>query len=64
MARFLLRRFLNYLVLLFVAVTAAYFLAATQLDPRSLYELRNPPLEEASIDASLSAAQQAEPRDD
>jgi peptide/nickel transport system permease protein len=46
---------LNYLVLLFVAVTAAYFLAATQLDPRSLYELRNPPLEEASIDASLSA---------
>ncbi len=55
MVRFLIKRFLNYLLLLFVAVSAAYFLAATQLDPRSLYEVRNPPPPEASIDASLTA---------
>jgi peptide/nickel transport system permease protein len=53
LARFLARRLLNYIVLLFVAVTAAYFLAATQLHPRQIYELRNPPLSEASIDLSL-----------
>lgn len=55
MARFLARRLLNYIVLLFVAVTAAYFLAATQLHPRQLYELRNPPLPEESIDKSLDS---------
>jgi peptide/nickel transport system permease protein len=52
----MLRRFVNYVVLLFLAVTAAYFLAATQLDPRSLYEVRNPPLPAESIDAALTAA--------
>lgn len=36
MTKYLLRRLLNYLILLFVAVTIAYFLAGTQLDPRSL----------------------------
>jgi peptide/nickel transport system permease protein len=45
---------LNYVVLLFLAVTAAYFLAATQLHPRQLYELRNPPLPQASIEHSLN----------
>jgi peptide/nickel transport system permease protein len=45
---------LNYVVLLFVAVTLAYFLAATQLHPRQLYELRNPPLPAASIEHSLN----------
>ena len=55
MGRFLARRLLNYIVILFVAVTAAYFLAATQLHPRQLYELRNPPLPEESIDKSLDA---------
>lgn len=55
LTRFLVRRLLNYLVLLFVAVTAAYFLAATQLDPRSLYEVRNPRPNPASINASLTA---------
>jgi len=55
LARFLARRLLNYIVLLFVAVTAAYFLAATQLHPRQLYELRNPPLPAESIDKSLDA---------
>ena len=36
MTKYLLRRLLNYLILLFVAVTIAYFLAGTQLDPRSM----------------------------
>ncbi len=36
MTKYLIRRLLNYLVLLFVAVTIAYFLAGTQLDPRSM----------------------------
>ncbi|GAA4288765.1 ABC transporter permease [Georgenia daeguensis] len=55
MLPYLSRRFLNYLVLLFLAVSLTYVLAATQLDPRSLYELRNPPIDPASIDASLTA---------
>jgi len=55
LARFLARRLLNYVVLLFVAVTAAYFLAATQLHPRQLYEVSNPPISEASINKSLDA---------
>lgn len=36
MARFIIRRLLNYALLLIVAVTLAYFLAGTQLDPRSM----------------------------
>ncbi|WP_418605195.1 hypothetical protein [Georgenia sp. SUBG003] len=43
MLLFLSRRVLNYVVLLFVAVSLVYILAATQLDPRMLYEQRNPP---------------------
>jgi peptide/nickel transport system permease protein len=38
-----------------VAVTAAYFLAATQLHPRQLYEVSNPPVPEESINKSLDA---------
>ncbi|TBW23664.1 ABC transporter permease [Arcanobacterium bovis] len=36
MFKFLLRRLLNYAVLLIVAVTIAYILAGTQLDPRTM----------------------------
>lgn len=53
MGRYLLRRLLNYIILLFVAVTLTYFLAATQLNPRSLYEIVNPPIDPQSIEASL-----------
>lgn len=53
MGMYLLRRLLNYLVLLFVAVTLTYFLAATQLNPRALFEVRNPPLDPASVEATL-----------
>ncbi len=53
MGKYLLRRLLNYAILLFVAVTLTYFLAATQLNPRGLFEVRNPPLDPASIEATL-----------
>ncbi|HET9872321.1 MAG TPA: ABC transporter permease [Propionibacteriaceae bacterium] len=53
MGRYLLRRLLNYVVLLFVAVTLTYFLAATQLNPRGLFEVRNPPLDPAAIESAL-----------
>jgi peptide/nickel transport system permease protein len=47
------RRLLNYVVLLFLAVSLTYFLAATQLHPRQLYELVNPPLDPVSIEQNL-----------
>ncbi|HEX6492137.1 MAG TPA: ABC transporter permease [Candidatus Dormibacteraeota bacterium] len=53
MARFLLRRLLNYAVLVAMATTLGYFLAGTTLHPRSNYEGRNPPLSAASINRQL-----------
>jgi peptide/nickel transport system permease protein len=53
MGAYVLRRVLNYVVLLFIAITLSYFLAATSLHPRSLYQLVNPPLDPASIEANL-----------
>ncbi|MFD1933594.1 MULTISPECIES: ABC transporter permease [Nonomuraea] len=53
MALFLLRRLLNYVVLVVVATSLAYMLAAGALDPRANYEGRNPPLPPAVIDARL-----------
>jgi peptide/nickel transport system permease protein len=53
MGRYLLRRIVNYVILLFIAVTLTYFLAATQLHPRSLYQLANPPLDPVSIEQNL-----------
>lgn len=55
MARFLLRRLLNYAVLVALATTLGYMLAATTLNPRSNYEGRNPPLPQASINRQLDA---------
>lgn len=43
MAKFLLRRFANYVLLAFVASSLAYLLAAATLDPKANYESRNPP---------------------
>jgi len=55
MAGFLLRR-LSYLVLLVIISTSvAYVLAATQLNPRSRYEGRNPPPPPEVVDAVLDA---------
>ncbi|MFE3453521.1 ABC transporter permease [Nonomuraea sp. NPDC059194] len=53
MALFLLRRLLNHVVLVVVATSLAYLLAAAALDPRANYEGRNPPLPPAVIDARL-----------
>ncbi|WP_114558816.1 ABC transporter permease [Desertihabitans aurantiacus] len=55
MGRYILRRLLNYAILLFVAVSLTYFLAASQLNPRVLWELANPPLPAETIEASLRA---------
>ncbi|MVA76635.1 ABC transporter permease subunit [Auraticoccus sp. F435] len=53
MGRFILRRLLNYAVLLFVAISLTYLLAASQLNPRSLWELANPPIPAETIESSL-----------
>ena len=55
MGRYIARRLLNYVVLLFVAISLTYFLAATQLNPRALYEVVNPPLDPVSIENNLRA---------
>jgi peptide/nickel transport system permease protein len=54
MGKFLLRRLLNYLVLVSMATCLGYFLAANTLNPRQQYENRNPPPPEASVDRTLS----------
>ena len=51
MGKYLLKRTLNYLVMFFVAVTLAYFLAASRLNPRLLYDITNPNLDWDSINA-------------
>lgn len=56
MGRYLLRRLLGYVVLLFLAVSLAWFLAQTQLHPRTLFEMRNPPLDPVSVENALRAA--------
>src|SRR5215216_3238734 len=53
MGRYVARRLLNYVILLFIAVSLTYFLAASQLNPRSLYLIVNPPLDPQSIEESL-----------
>ncbi|HEU4619059.1 MAG TPA: ABC transporter permease [Gammaproteobacteria bacterium] len=55
MAKFLLRRLSYLLVLVVVSTSVAYLLAATQLNPRSRYEGRNPPPPPAVVDAALDA---------
>ena len=54
MGKYLFKRLINYMIMFFVAVTLAYFLAASRLDPRLLYDITNPNLDWDSINASLS----------
>lgn len=54
MAKFLLRRLVYLVILVAVATSVAYILAATQLNPRSRFEGRNPPLSEAAITSTLN----------
>lgn len=53
MAKYLARRLLNYVVLVFIATSIAYLLAAVSLNPRSNYEGRNPPIPPAVIANTL-----------
>lgn len=55
MTKYIARRFLNYLVLTLIATCLAYVLASLVLDPAARYYGKNPPIDPASIDASLSA---------
>ncbi|MGA1655924.1 MAG: ABC transporter permease, partial [Ilumatobacteraceae bacterium] len=56
MAGYIVKRFLNTLLLVFIAASAGYFLASTALSPRSNFELANPPIPEETIDIYLNAA--------
>ena len=55
MAAFLLRRFIYLVLLVIISTSVAYVLAATQLNPRSRYEGRNPPPPPEVVDAVLDA---------
>jgi len=55
LGRFLLKRLVNYLVLIVVATTLAYIVASLALNPRAAYEGRNPPPPAAVVDQQLSA---------
>lgn len=56
MIRYIVKRLLNYVVMLFVAVSMTYFLASAFMDPRSNYMSRHPHPPIASINRSLSNA--------
>ncbi|HEX4998714.1 MAG TPA: ABC transporter permease [Terriglobia bacterium] len=53
MGKFLLRRLAYLLILVVIATTATYFLAAVALNPRSNFEGRNPPPPPEVVDARL-----------
>ena len=54
MGKYLARRLLNYVVLVFIATSMAYLLAALTLNPRTHFEGRNPPIPIATQDRTLS----------
>ncbi len=53
MVKFLLRRLVNYLILVALATSLAYILAASTLNTRSNYEGRNPPPPPAVVNQTL-----------
>ncbi|HWB66017.1 MAG TPA: ABC transporter permease [Mycobacteriales bacterium] len=55
MAKFLLRRFVNYFILIFLATSLAYILAAVSLDPKSNYTSRAKPPPPAVITEKLNS---------
>lgn len=54
MTKFMLRRFVNYLILVFIATSLAYILASVSLHPKSNYLGRNPRPSDAVITAELN----------
>ncbi|WP_159945246.1 MULTISPECIES: ABC transporter permease [unclassified Nocardiopsis] len=55
MGKFLARRLLNYVVLVFLATSFAYLLAATNLYPRGYFEQMQPPPTPEAVNAQLDA---------
>ncbi|MDT0327604.1 ABC transporter permease [Nocardiopsis lambiniae] len=55
MGKFLVRRLLNYVVLIFLATSSAYLLAATNLYPRGYFEQMQPPPTPEAVNAQLDA---------
>ncbi|MBE3000760.1 ABC transporter permease [Nocardiopsis sp. HNM0947] len=53
MGKFLARRLLNYVVLIFLATSFAYVLAATNLAPRDYFEQMQPPPDPELVNAQL-----------
>ncbi|MFM8002334.1 MAG: ABC transporter permease [Actinomycetota bacterium] len=56
MIGFVVRRFLNFVVMVMIAATFGYFLASIALNPRGNFEAANPPIPKESIDAILNRA--------
>lgn len=56
MIKYIIKRIVNYIVMLFVAVSMTYFLASAFMSPRSNYMSRHPIPPEASIDFALTSA--------
>ncbi|QFY07506.1 ABC transporter permease subunit [Nonomuraea phyllanthi] len=55
MGKYLLRRLAINVILVAVAASLAYMLAATTMSPRAAYQGRQPPIAESVIDATLDA---------
>jgi len=53
MLRYILKRLVNYIIMLFLAVSAAYLLAASSLNARSVYAVRQPPIDPEVLDNML-----------
>jgi peptide/nickel transport system permease protein len=53
---YVLKRFLNAILLIFIASTVGYFLASATLSPRGNFENLNPPIPKETIDAILNTA--------
>ena len=56
MLKFIAKRLVNYVVMLFVAVSFTYFMASAFMSPRSNYESRTPRPPQASIERTLDLA--------
>lgn len=54
MLRYVGKRLVSHAILLYVAVSLTYLLAASQLDPAALFALRQPPLPDAVVAAQLA----------
>lgn len=55
MIRYLLRRLVNYVFLLFIAVSLAYFLAGVAMNPMAAFDFTNPNLDVASVERMLTS---------